>query len=623
MSRRCQPLIAFAIALTATTLTTAAASAATLDGTVEAAGSPVAQSTVRLFAAGAHGATALGSDRSAADGSFRIRYDAPKGGAPLYAIATGGNRDGRTLSAQVRLLAIVNPLAAAPDELFIEERSTVAGGYALARFIDGTRISGPDPGLRNAAATAANLFESSAGKVSFVLSTSPNGLATEALPTFNTLSNALASCTTGTSKDCRRLLDAARPQGGARPADTLAAVVAIAHHPSQHQDALFALARGAGRRGRARARAAYGPALTRAPGAWILALVYTGGGMNAPGRMAFDAAGNAWTGNNFQTPGTTAGLGLTALSPVGQPILDSPIFGGGIRGPGWGTAVDQRGRIWNANFAGDSISLNAPDGRPLSPSGGFTAGDLARPQGVAIGHNGDVWIASFGNDTVVRYRGGDPKRAQVISGGGISKPFGIQLDGRGHVWVSNGAESRTGSVTELLPDGTPTKASPITGGGLRSPQGVAVDSANNVWVSNLFSRSVTRVLPDGRISSDSPLGRSSVKGGWGVAVDGADHVWVAGFLGGNLTELCGVRRGSCPPGVRTGAPISPKRAGYDSASFEHITAVQVDPSGNVWLANNWTNGSPLSEFVGGNGLVQLVGAATPVRTPLFGLPRKP
>lgn len=637
-SRRLLAALAAAVA----SLTCAAgAHAATLTGQVEAAGSPVAQSTVRLFAAGAGSASALGTDRSAGDGSFSIDYEKPAAGAQLYVVATGGNRAGRPLGAQVRLLAIVGPADGAPSTTVVEERGTVAGGYALARFVEGTRISGPAPGLANAFATAANLFEARAGKVSFVLSNSPNGLATEALPTFNTLANALASCTTGTRSSCRRLFAAAQPRGGARPADTLAAVVAIARNPSQHRAELFALARpaaassgersgrGAGRSGGSRsgsapAAAFYQPALTRPPNSWILALVYTGGGMNAPGRMAFDAAGNAWVGNNFASPGTTAGLGLTALSPSGQPILGSPIFGGGIAGPGWGTAVGADGRIWNANFAGDSVSVNAPDGRPLTPAAGLTAGGPTKPQGVGISPNGDVWVASFGDDSVIRYPGGvpDPKTAQKITGGGIENPFSVQVDARGHAWVTNGAESARGSVTELLPDGTPARQRPIRGGGLRSPQGLAFDSAGNVWVANLASRSVTRLLPNGRIAPESPI-RGSIQGGWGVAVDGADHVWVAGFLGGNVSELCGVRRRTCPPGLRVGQPISPPRAGYDSAGFEHITAIQIDPSGNVWLANNWTTGSSFREFVGGNGLVQLVGAATPVRTPLIGLPRRP
>lgn len=612
------------LALLAAALLTCAAAAdaraTTLTGHVEAAGTPVAQATVRLFAAGGDGAAALGSDRSASDGSFSIDYETPAAGAQLYAVATGGNRSGRPLGAHVRLLSVIGAADGAPSQTTIEERSTVAGAYALARFFDGggTRVSGPSPGLPNAFATAANLYEASAGKVSFVISNPPNGIATEALATFNTLANALTTCTAGTAGDCRRLLAAARPSGGARVADTLAAAVAVARNPSQNRVPLFLLSRARAQRG------FYGPALTRPPGSWILALVHTGGGMNAPGRVAFDAAGNAWAGNNFAIPGTTAGLGLTALSPTGQPILGSPIFGGGVKGPGWGTAVGADGRIWNANFAGDSVSVSAPDGTPLSPPAGYDAGSPTKPQGIAVGPNGDVWVASFGDDSVIRYPGGvpDPRTAQKIRGGGIEKPFGVQVDARGHAWVTNGAESGRGSVTELLPDGTPTRRSPIRGGGLRSPQGLALDSVGNVWVGNLVSRSVTRLLPDGRIAPGSPI-RGSILGGWGVAVDGDDHVWVAGFLGANVTELCGVRRRTCPPGVGTGAPISPPRAGYASAGFEHVTAVQIDPSGNVWLANNWTLGSSFREFVGGNGLVQLVGAAAPVKTPLTALPRRP
>lgn len=611
----------------------AGAHAATLTGQVEAAGSPLTQATVRLFAADGGSPAALGTDRSAGDGSFSIDYEAPADDAQLYVVATGGNRAGRPRGPRVRLLSVVGRAASAPTTTVVEERSTVAGAYALARFVEGTRVAGPAPGLANGFATAANLFEARVGKVSFVLSNAPNGLATEALPTFNTLANALASCTTGTARSCRRLFAAAQPRGGARPADTLAAAVAIARNPSQHRAELFALAQpsaastgegGRSRRGRAPAAAFYGPALTGPPNSWILALVYTGGGLNAPGRVAFDADGNAWAGNNFASPGTTAGLGLSVLTPSGQPIVGSPYFGGGIAGPGWGTAVGADGRIWNANFAGDSVSINAPDGRPLTPAAGLTAGRPTKPQGVGIGPNGDVWIASFGDDSVIRYPGGivDPNTAQKITGGGIESPFSVQVDARGHAWVTNGAESARGSVTELLPDGTPARPRPIRGGGLRSPQGLAFDSAGNVWVANLASRSVTRLLPNGRIAPESPI-RGSIQGGWGVAVDGADHVWVAGFLGGNVTELCGVRRRTCPPGIRVGQPISPPRAGYDSAAFEHITAIQIDPSGNVWLANNWTTGSSFREFVGGNGLVQLVGAATPVRTPLIGLPRRP
>jgi streptogramin lyase len=611
------------LAVVAGTFVAAAAPAAArpahrvaLQGHVLAGGDPVARAQVRLFAGGSRQARLLGSARSSRKGTFTITYRPPAArDAPLYVIADGG----RGVDHRVRMMSVAGLARARPTSVWIDEQSTVAGAYALAQLLHGVRATGPAPGLPDAAATAANLYESRAGKVSFVLATPPNGNASQSLATFNTLANLLASCTAGGASGCGRLLETARPRGGARPANTLAAMLDIARNPSQHTRRLFALSR------TAKTGAAGGSVLSRPPGSWVLALVYVGSGMNAPGRMAFDAEGDIWVNNNFQTPGTTPGLNLTALSASGQPLLGSPFTGGGVSGSGWGIAVDHHGRVWLANFAGNSVSLFSRSGRALSPPGGYTKGGYSKPQGLAVDRRGNIWVANFGNNSVTLIPHGNPHQARNITGGGLNHPFGIQVDARGRVWVSNGAETtKPGSVTELEPDGRPTASSPITGGGLRSPQGVALDSRGNVWVANLFDPSVTRLSPDGTISKDSPIRRASIHGGWGIAVDGADHVWVAGFLRPNVTELCGVRTRACPPGERrTGATISPPVAGYRSRAMEHETAVQIDSSGNVWLANNWTTGSPFSQFVGGDGLVELVGAATPVKAPLFGLPRQP
>ena len=43
----------------------------------------------------------------------------------------------------------------------------------------------------------------------------------------------------------------------------------------------------------------YMPYLGYAPSAWVLSLKFTGGGLNAPGKISFDSQGNAWTGDNF------------------------------------------------------------------------------------------------------------------------------------------------------------------------------------------------------------------------------------------------------------------------------------------------------------------------------------
>jgi len=51
------------------------------------------------------------------------------------------------------------------------------------------------------------------------------------------------------------------------------------------------------------------------------------------------------------------------------------------------------------------------------------------------------------------------------------------------------------------------------------------------------------------------------------------------------------------------------------------TAVQIDPSGNVWLTNNWEIFA-VPQNPGGKELVVFIGLAKPVKAPLIGTPQK-
>ncbi len=614
------------LAVTVTALGVAGAtgaSAATLTGAVQsgptpASGTsshPVGGASVTVYAAGPHGTRRLGAATTDAAGAFSVSYARAPRGSTVYVAARGGAVGTSSGGDALRLLSVVGPAAAPLKSVVVNELTTVASTYALVRFIHRGAVRGPAPGLPNAALTARNLVDMQTGKPATTLANPPNGVATEALATVNTLANVVARCVRGTRADCRTLFTAARAPGQARPRDTVEALTNIALRPTHATARLVRL----------QARA-FTPRLRRAPAAWTIALVHTDGGFDAPGRMAFDSRGRIWSNNNWEPPTGSPGRGLTVLNGAGRPIMNSPLRGGGLQGSGFGIAIDTRDRVWVANFHGDSMSLFAPDGRPLTPRTGITAGSLNRPQTVAIDRHDNVWVANSGNDTVTRYPAGDLRAGQVISGGGLSRPFGIAIDSRGDAWVTNGSESSTpaasSSVTKIRADGTIDPVSPIAGGGILSPQAIAVDSADNLWVANFDSNSVTMIDRDGRISAASPLRARGLRGPWGIAVDGADTVWVAGFRGRTLTQLCGRRTAACPPGHATGDRLSPP-GGFVTAALQHPTAVQIDSSGNAWLANNWSNGTPLTQFVGGNGLVQFIGVATPVATPLIGTPRTP
>jgi hypothetical protein len=80
-----------------------------------------------------------------------------------------------------------------------------------------------------------------------------------------------------------------------------------------------------------------------------------------------------------------------------------------------------------------------------------------------------------------------------------------------------------------------------------------------------------------------------------------------------------VRTETCPPGHETGDPISPD-GGYSSDALVRNTGVSIDPSGNVWLPNNWET-IPSHQNPGGHEVVVFVGLAKPVKAPLIGPPR--
>ena len=602
-----RPRLAISAVLFVLVVPASAAHAAKLTGRVVTSGHPLAGARVTLAAAPG---SRLGRATTDRRGRFAIAYQAPAD-AVVYAVAS---------RRAVRLMAVA---AGAPRRLTVNELTTVAAAYSLARFLHGARVSGPAPGLPNAALTVSSLVRASTGRIGRAIANPPNGTATQSLVTFRTLAAILGGCTTGSARTCARLFAAAAPAGGARPANTLDAIHAIALNPAHNVRRIFNLPK----------TRFYRPVLGDPPSSWVLTLLHTDAAAkyDGPGRMAFDSKGNIWVTNNFN-PGTAdAGLCTISLDPAGHPRNGGAVCGGGIQGNWWGIAIDRADRVWLSNFTGadpnpfyssafvggNAASLFTSDAKPLSGDGGITAGNLAGPQGIAVDVNDNVWIANHTGDSVTLYPKGDPSRAQTITGGGISEPFAIAGDSKGNVWIDNGAIdiNTPGSLTKIAPGAAPVN---VGLGGLRSPQGIAVDSADNVWVTSLADSTVTWVAPDGTIKGT--FRAPSIEGAWSVAIDGDDNVWVASFINQKVTELCGRVVANCPPGAKTGDPISPSVDGYTNGGLQHVTAVQVDASGNVWAANNWQTVAPI---VGGNGLVEYIGAAAPVRTPLIGAPERP
>jgi streptogramin lyase len=599
-----------------------------LQGSVVANAKPFARTRVTLYWGARNGAVKLAAATTSDTGTFTLSYTSPAYGV-LYVDATP--------SAELRLRAVVGYLGTAagvaPRSLptvTVDELTTVAASYGLAQFTTVSGVAGASPGIENAAATSFNLADAATGKAGAVVADQDNGAKNDTLATLNTLANLVSRCAPPDTSSCARVLQQATPEGGTEPQDTATAVADLAREPLTSPVALYALAS---------ATHTYQPALSRPPTAWLLVLLYTDDGLYASGRIAIDAKGNVWSSNNW-VPGTqNPSEVVTALNPVGQPIFGSPISGGGMKGGAWGAAISPEGEVWMGSFGGNAISQYSATGSAISPSTGWTNGSLDHPQGLAVDQKGNVWIANNygpesapGQGDVVVYPHGDPSKAITITGGGLNHPFAVQIDAQGRAWVTNAGlggaalvNTRAapligkfgGSVTVIGTDFKPTAFSPIQSDSFKWPLGIAMDSRSNVWVTSYFSSTIQEIDPSGTVTGQFRLPVTAIP--WSDAVDGSDRVWVAGFATPRVWVLCGADTAACPPGSTTGSIISP-RGGYPSAAFQHFTSVQLDQSGNVWLSNNWSN---LVPPVGGVGIAEIVGAATPVCTPLTPVPRRP
>jgi hypothetical protein len=237
-----------------------------------------------------------------------------------------------------------------------------------------------------------------------------------------------------------------------------------------------------------------------------------------------------------------------------------------------------------------------------------------KPFSIAIDREGDAWVTGSYNGTLAEI---DPAGnvVQVIPSAGsdgdivLSRPLGDVSDSHGNIWVANSdfmdvpcpptptptlgaANAPSITLFKQQSGGEPPVATTFTGGGLTIPWGIAVDGADTVWVAN-FGYPFTASQPTGPADWPAPNA---------------------------ISQFCGAAAAKCPPGKQqVGMAISPE-TGYTSDAMERITAVAIDPSGNVWLANNWKK-TPVHQNPGENSLAVIVGAATPLRTPVIGTPR--
>lgn len=679
----------FSLAAVAALFSVAAFAQEQFEGRVIVGGAPIAGAEVTAWQAGAGAPQMLVSTTTDDQGAFVLNVaEGRDQSSVIYLIARGGAAGSAETAGPnpaTTLMALLgNEL---PAKVTINELTTVASAYTAAQLLDGSALQANATGLRIASRNVPNFVNLETGGLGPVISDTLNAPRTTVLAKFNTLGLLLAGCVNALPDACDKLFEAATPPNGTAPTDTLQAIQNIARQPWHNArklfdllDAFYPVPKGARYRD-----VAHVPYLFFSPSSWTLSLVYGGGGFFGVGGAVLDKDGNFWTNNNNLLGSQTTifqqfGGGVGRFDTDGTPL--SPVItgysGGGLDSPGWGIAFSEDDKVWVTNLLGSTISvLDRKTGEPLSPDGGYNFdGKLGQMQGVIVAPNGDVWTVDNGNSQIVHLPGGDPSKGRILGRTvdgkpeegtlKVKSPFGIAIDLQDRILITN---SGSDTVTRF-PANNPANAEEIKVG--FSPHAIAIDSQGNAWVGNLIGHPKTREkldlakqaieskiaarrgaqsaddiaahmwidlweiiskFPGGDISVIQPDGtvlgpfnaEGAITGPWGIAIDGNDNVWVASSTSHSVTQLCGFRTETCPPGLKTGDPITPSE-GY-VGGLQIIAPVGVDPAGNVWVGNGWDNtDTGFSEVpkeaestrFSGSTIVVFFGAAKPVKTPVVG-----
>ena len=653
----------------ASVLSTGAAFAAdSIKGLVALGSAPIAKSTVTLWEASADAPRQLNQTKSGDDGRFEVRVEGARDGGALYLVAAGGVAEASKAGRDDPEIVLLSMLGSKPPEqVVVNELTTVASAFAAARFIRGESISGNPLGLRIAAANVPNLVNLQTGGWGSVIIDGLNLTPSTTLATFNTLASLVTYASTSASSDWRsRFYKAATPNAGTTPSNTLAAIAGIARQPWAHPKDLFALFEEAypkTNEGELNA-APLAPYLQYAPDDFALILRFSGGGIYAPGRLMFDVEGNLWSGVNWM-PGSQSnalkgiGGGVAKLGIDGS-ALSPPVtgfMGAGINGIGWGTAVT-RENVWASSFNG-KILVTDLQGRPVATEQDFPFREkLHGLMGIGVAANGDVWIADGEGDQLLFFPGGHVKEGQIVKVAGLAGPFDVVIDDQNRVWVSN---SRSDTVMRF-PANDPTQVQSFRVG--VAPRALALNSKSNVWVVSFLSPDFPGLRPlpphatimqefaafgellgalqSGRVKSTGFVsmiradgtqqpsagagfsGDGAVTLPWGVNVDGNDDVWTTNGFSRGIAYLAGDNPKGHPVGTKTGDLLH----SFSSGAFENFTDVTIDAAGNVWCANNW-NDIPVatglakenlarSTWGGGTGINVIYGVTEPVQPPRMG-----
>jgi DNA-binding beta-propeller fold protein YncE len=263
---------------------------------------------------------------------------------------------------------------------------------------------------------------------------------------------------------------------------------------------------------------------------------------------------------------------------------------GQFKGP-TGLAVEPtNGLVVVADEGNNRIEVFTPSGEFVRKFGsaGTGNGQFKALAGVATDSKGNIWVADAENNRIQEFtEKGEFIRKFGTEGTGngqLRLPFDVAVDSSGNVWVADGLNQRIQEFTE-----TGTYVRQFAAGGYT--YGVAIDSKGNVWnTAEGFSAKIQEHTATGtliRSFGNFGSGNGQVTELRGLTVDANGNVWVADsnhdlFKGGSYSRV----EVFTETGVYEGQfGVEGSGAGQMAFPFD----VALDPSGNVWVTDNYNN----------------------------------
>jgi hypothetical protein len=266
-------------------------------------------------------------------------------------------------------------------------------------------------------------------------------------------------------------------------------------------------------------------------------------------------------------------------------------------------------QFYFSDYAGSTTLSGTDDGTGM-------AAEFNAPFGVAVDGSGNIYVADTGNDTirevmpggVVMTIAGTPTFSGTSDGSEgtalFNSPSGVAVDGSGNIYV---ADTGNNTIREITAGGTvmtiagmPMVAGTTDGSGsaalFTAPSGVAVDGSGDIYVADTGNNTIREITSGGMVTTVAGTAQTTgTDDGTGpaaqfnspsaVAVDGSGNVYIADSGNNTIREMM-------PGGVVTTlAGNSVLASGTDdgvgtAAQFTNPTGVAVDSNENIYVADS-------------------------------------